>query len=546
MRFILENLPLKVPQQADVPVHFSSIWRWRSVAPSPRGVQNNWLLRGAPGTYNCTFERVPIRAPGSRPFLQSSGRHLRHFNASQPRLSAIRLNFPSKKRRRGSNYIKRPSLNPSDPLNLQDLMNETDRRRTEGLSPLHGDSRLNTPALSISGELSCSSPAAGESLTSNWTQMVLKRARNREATPFRGRGSFPRSTRRMRWQGKRLPITGNYPDYYCRRDPDERIKVLMPEWFSNSDVADYGCHNGTLTFRILEKFPDVHKIDAFDCDAELIENAKNMQRERIRWGPQSSSKFEKINFQVADWSESISTDDDPTYNTILAFSVTKWIHLNYGDAGLMRFFRRVFNLLKPGGHLLLEPQPKASYKKTRFTAKQQENFKTLTIDPSNLEPLLLDIGFSYFDKIKVPRPNEAFQRSIILCSKSYGATPSSIRNDCRDEAHLWRGSPALSDLSGAPVGPPPVRYCPQTPSYSVVSPATHTADPTSELLGPTPTINIPSDCFQSEVITSTVSCAPSSTNPDSTPGEATPRIPFNDAEAADGADNSGPDSTSQH
>ncbi len=244
-------------------------------------------------------------------------------------------------------------------------MNESDRRRAEGLSPLRGDSRYNTPALSVNNERNGASPAVGAALTAGLGQPSCQQANRQKSRPPRGRGNFPRGYRRNRRQGQRLPITGNYPDYYSRRDPGERIQILMPEWFTNSAVADYGCHNGTFIFRVLENFPDVQKIDAFDCDPELIQNAKNMQRERMRWG----IKYDRINFQVADWGESTSTDDEPTYDTILAFSVTKWIHLNYGDAGLMRFFRRIFNLLKPGGRLLLEPQPRSSYRKTRFTVR---------------------------------------------------------------------------------------------------------------------------------------------------------------------------------
>ncbi|VDL85476.1 unnamed protein product [Schistocephalus solidus] len=382
-------------------------------------------------------------------------------------------------------------------------MNETDRRRTEGLSPLRGDSRYGTPALSISGELSNASPAVGAALTASLTQIVIERTRGK-CLSSRGR-SYQRHFRRGRWQNRRLPVSGNYPDYYSRRDPEDRIRFLMPEWFSNGDIADYGCHNGTLTFRILEKFPDIHKIDAFDCDPELIENAKSMQRERIRWGAQANTKYDKINFQVANWSECTSFDDEPTYNTILAFSVTKWIHLNYGDAGLMRFFRR---------------------------AVQQENYKGMTIDPSNLEPLLLDVGFSYFDKIKVPRPNEAFQRNIILCSKSYGITPSSIRNDCRRETQMWRDSPSSDGL--APQGPPPVNYCPQTPSYTaLVSPRSSVRFPTPEPSTATP------DSLHFEVISSTVSTT-----------EATSGVPVEASPLLSIVDNSGvivsvPDSTSE-
>ena len=47
--------------------------------------------------------------------------------------------------------------------------------------------------------------------------------------------------------------------------------------------------------------------------------------------------------------------------------MTKWIHLNHGDAGLLSFFRKVLASLEPGGLFVLEPQPWESYKKKLFT-----------------------------------------------------------------------------------------------------------------------------------------------------------------------------------
>lgn len=49
----------------------------------------------------------------------------------------------------------------------------------------------------------------------------------------------------------------------------------------------------------------------------------------------------------------------------IRFSVTKWIHLNTGDAGLERFFRRVHTTLRKGGTFVLEPQGWESYTKAR-------------------------------------------------------------------------------------------------------------------------------------------------------------------------------------
>lgn len=49
-------------------------------------------------------------------------------------------------------------------------------------------------------------------------------------------------------------------------------------------------------------------------------------------------------------------------DAVLCLSVTKWVHLNWGDAGVRRLLDRLAALLAPGGVLVLEPQPWSSYR----------------------------------------------------------------------------------------------------------------------------------------------------------------------------------------
>ena len=53
----------------------------------------------------------------------------------------------------------------------------------------------------------------------------------------------------------------------------------------------------------------------------------------------------------------------PPYGAILLFSVTKWVHLNFGDDGIRQLFARVHEELEPGGVLVLEAQTIDSYRK---------------------------------------------------------------------------------------------------------------------------------------------------------------------------------------
>jgi 7SK snRNA methylphosphate capping enzyme len=99
-------------------------------------------------------------------------------------------------------------------------------------------------------------------------------------------------------------------------------------------------------------------------------------------------------FRTADWTTAPIPDDADCYDVVIAFSVSKWIHLNGGDMALTNFFRRIHSVLNQGGTFVLEPQAWGTYAKAkRMDEKLKENAKGLGIRPDDFESLLGGIGF---------------------------------------------------------------------------------------------------------------------------------------------------------
>eukprot|EP00392_Amoebophrya_sp_AT5.2_P001609 g1611.t1 len=74
------------------------------------------------------------------------------------------------------------------------------------------------------------------------------------------------------------------------------------------------------------------------------------------------------------------------FDVVFAFSVTKWVHFQYGDAGVRRFFDQIWSNLASGGFFVLEPQPWATYKKKRhITPEIRKNVAEIALFPEAFE-----------------------------------------------------------------------------------------------------------------------------------------------------------------
>jgi 7SK snRNA methylphosphate capping enzyme len=118
----------------------------------------------------------------------------------------------------------------------------------------------------------------------------------------------------------------------------------------------------------------------------------------------------------------------PKYDVVLCLSVTKWIHLNDGDEGLLRLFRTMYQLTNTGGRLILEYQPWSSYLNRRKTSERTEQvFDTLKVKPEDFERILVgDIGYRIELRLGTPlSESKGFKRPILVLIKDPVAATTS-------------------------------------------------------------------------------------------------------------------------
>jgi len=238
------------------------------------------------------------------------------------------------------------------------------------------------------------------------------------------------------------PIYGNYRGYYTKRPflNDLRLSAFPDGFFKEAVVLDVGCNGGWVTCEIAQQL-GAQRVIGVDIDPDLV--SASWKRRRTVWSQQGpdytifkhetdtgtpkSKRSQLANyfpqamehmfgplaipdhgkpgselrtfphnvlFKTAEWVNDGLVDDEKGYDIVIAFSVSKWIHLNQGDEGIEKFFRRVYEVLRPGGKFVIEPQPWESYGRAkRMDAKLKETCNSLQIRPDDFPNLLEKIGF---------------------------------------------------------------------------------------------------------------------------------------------------------
>lgn len=234
-------------------------------------------------------------------------------------------------------------------------------------------------------------------------------------------------------------IYGNYSRYYgyrCEKNVEDlRLDALSQynDLFYKKEVLDVGCNDGSLTIALAKRLP-INFISGMDIDANLIGRARRSVLHETQAILNNNDKniitqanfpnniaFKQCNYVLS--SDDLLELEEPRFDTILCLSVTKWMHLNFGDDGLKRAFKRMFHQLKEGGTLVLEAQDWKSYKRRKnLTAEINTHFKNIKFYPKDFHEYLLsnEIGFESSYPIKLPKEHTAngFKRPIIAYKKS--------------------------------------------------------------------------------------------------------------------------------
>mmetsp|Transcript_20650 Transcript_20650/g.34067 ORF Transcript_20650/g.34067 Transcript_20650/m.34067 type:complete len:259 (+) Transcript_20650:64-840(+) len=160
-------------------------------------------------------------------------------------------------------------------------------------------------------------------------------------------------------------ILGNFPKYYEFNPSGERLEQIPTSALENMvsksrdgqvSILDVGCNDGTLTDHFRREL--VHRGGAKVVTALGIEIDPKLVK-------QGNEMFKECRFKTVDI---IADSDDEwnsgqTFDVVSCFGVTMWVHLNYGDEGLIKLLGKLCKYATTS--VILEPQTWKNYTKAK-------------------------------------------------------------------------------------------------------------------------------------------------------------------------------------
>ncbi|ESQ56050.1 hypothetical protein EUTSA_v10027410mg, partial [Eutrema salsugineum] len=173
-------------------------------------------------------------------------------------------------------------------------------------------------------------------------------------------------------------------------DEGPRLKVVKKEWFEGKDCLDIGCNSRIMTIHIAKKF-SCRSILGVDIIQGLKEESVSISNGVTKSDNQETKNLSQIvSFQKENFVQTQKFDDN-RYDTILCLSVTKWVHLNWGDDSLITLFSEIWRLFNPDGIFVMELQPWKSYENNRRVSETTAmNYRNIVLCLEYFQKILLD------------------------------------------------------------------------------------------------------------------------------------------------------------
>ncbi|XP_062326510.1 pre-miRNA 5'-monophosphate methyltransferase [Osmerus eperlanus] len=196
---------------------------------------------------------------------------------------------------------------------------------------------------------------------------------------------------------------GNFINYYTFNPPENRLSLIPQTLIHDLGykasretilLLDVGCNSGDLSvalYRHLQQKSLSLEITAgegeaglhllgFDLDESLIARAQktNPLPQNISYIPLDITQDEASQRQLESYLRKHSSS---SFHLCLCLAVTMWVHLNHGDATLLKLLSRLACISQ---HLLLEAQPWKCYRSAarrlrRLGRSDFDHFKDLKI-----------------------------------------------------------------------------------------------------------------------------------------------------------------------
>ncbi|GAA5978942.1 hypothetical protein JCM10908_002744 [Rhodotorula pacifica] len=242
------------------------------------------------------------------------------------------------------------------------------------------------------------------------------------------------ATQRNRQNHRETWPYGNYRSYYSFRPAstgaapdadklDGRLALLDPALFKDRTLLDIGTNAGKVAIDAVRHLGAARAVGV-DIDPVLIEDAvenaklvgvtvQTTQEERA-----GQVAFFEGNVMQEGWFDVEREPRLAGVNTVTLFSITKWLHLHNGDAGMRRLFSSLFAFLPVGGVLIVEPQEYANYRRAvKKNRDLRETFQSLEMRPP-FDAELRKVGFTLESQIE--REEGGFSRPLLVWRKTGG------------------------------------------------------------------------------------------------------------------------------